>query len=82
MIRPQILIQNLIYGGTYVDIEGKVTGINHTSGEKVVLNFFKKVSDNENSKITGTAYDCDGNEVYEIFGSWLTKIQIKHIDSG
>ena len=33
LMKPECLIQNLIYGGTYVDFEGEIIGINHTSGE-------------------------------------------------
>jgi hypothetical protein len=58
LMKPEVLIQNLIYGGTYVDIEGEIIGINHTTGEKMVLNLHKKVSDTENSKLSGKAYDA------------------------
>lgn len=82
LMKPECLIQNLIYGGTYVDFEGEITGINHTSGEKVVVNFHKKVSDTENSKISGKAYDSTGNQIYEMFGSWLDKVELRTLETG
>ena len=41
-MKPSLLLQNLIYGGTYIDLEGDLTALNHTTGERCDIKFFKK----------------------------------------
>ena len=40
--KPIILAKNIIYGGLYVDLDGKIVALNHKTGEKLVLNFHQK----------------------------------------
>ena len=42
LMKPPVLIQNIIWGGLYVDLEGELLGLNHNTGEKCVFQFFKK----------------------------------------
>lgn len=65
-----IAAKNIIYGGLYTDLKNQVTGINHKSGEKVVIDFIEKAASAE-SMISGKVYDSEGKNVLEIKGSWL-----------
>lgn len=40
------------------------------------------MSDKENSKITGQAYDREGRKQYEMYGSWLDEISIRNVETG
>jgi len=56
IMKPTMLFQNIIWG-MYVDMEGEIVGINHKSGEKLVVKFIKQTSKNKMSRIHGYVYD-------------------------
>lgn len=56
--KPKILAKNLIWGGLYVDAEGKVESVCHETGSKGTLEFFEKKSNIKNSYLTGKVFDA------------------------
>ena len=56
--RPTILTKNLIWGGIYVDAEGKVESLCHETGSKCDLEFFEKKSNTKNSYLSGKVFDA------------------------
>ena len=57
----------------YIDLDGKVEGISHKTGARVVGNFVPKYG-SQNSKIEGFALDSSGNRRWEISGTWHNSI--------
>ena len=74
--------KNIIYGGLYNDLKDQACGINHKTGEKVVIDFVEKVAGENESHIKGKVLDASGKPVLEIKGSWLDTISITHLDTG
>ena len=40
--KPNVLLKNLVFGGMYIDLEGKVCAVNHKTKDKVVGSFVPK----------------------------------------
>ena len=79
-MKPTMLFQNIIWG-MYVDMEGEIVGINHKTGEKLVVQFIKQKSKTKKSRIHGFVYDKNEYPKIEIYGSWLSEITIKNLDT-
>lgn len=69
--KPSVLIKNLVFGGLFIDMEGKVCAVNHNTGHRVVGDFVPK-SGSQHSRIEGKTYDSMGREKWEIYGNWQT----------
>ena len=41
IMKPVMLFQNIIWG-MYVDMEGEIVGVNHNTGDRLVVNFIKQ----------------------------------------
>lgn len=81
LVRPDMQIKNIIWGGVYCDFEGTSSCVNHKTGERVELKFFGR-SGNKNSYLEGFGFDSENNKVIEISGSWLTTIELKDLRTG
>lgn len=81
MGKPQVQAKNIIFGQVYVDLSGTVTATNHTTGDRVEMEFHAKDS-YKNSYLTGTGYDASGRAVLKISGSWLTAVHFKDLTTG
>lgn len=55
--KPRVLAKNLIWGGLFVDIDGKVESLNHETGSRIELEFIEKKSNTKNSCLQGKAYN-------------------------
>lgn len=49
--KPRILAKNLIWGGLFVDCDGKVESLNHETGSRIELEFIEKKSNTKNSSL-------------------------------
>lgn len=79
-MKPQLMLQNLIFGGTFMDLEGNLTAINHSSGEKCNIRFYQNDGNNL-SKIEGKAFDKDGKHCIDLSGSWLNQINLYTVET-
>lgn len=68
-------INNLFVGQKSVDHFGQLTIINHTTNEKIDVEFKKKgwISSNAH-EVKGYAYDANGEAVYKIEGKWSEEL--------
>lgn len=82
IVRPTLLIQNIIFGGIYVDMEGLSIGVNHKTGERFEVTFFPRKSTTEQSRISGKFFDAHGNLKITLDGSWLNEIRLTTVDTG
>lgn len=62
----------------YIDFHGPIQAINHSTGETAELTFYER-SWTTDSKIEGSIMDSSRTKVYEIHGSWITKIFLKDL---
>lgn len=47
--KPKGLVKNVIWGGIFVDLDGRVESINHETGSRIELDFIEKKSNTKNS---------------------------------
>jgi hypothetical protein len=74
---------NLIFGAPYVDMCGKITITNHTTGEEANLEFHKKGwTGKMRFMVTGTINNTVGKPVYNISGNFTEQISVTHIETG
>ena len=78
--KPKIQIRNIIYGGIFIDVDGACEFVNHSTGEKAILNFYSKTT--QQSYINGKVYDAEGTQKFEITGSWHDEISVKDLVTG
>ena len=76
--KPRIMVNNVVFGGMYFDIEDKSLGKNLKTGDSIEINFTPK-SWTKPSKLEGTCKDRSGKVIYEISGSWLDQVSIKNV---
>jgi hypothetical protein len=74
--------KNIIFGGVYIDLGGQSVVYSAKTKEKVVIDWIEKVSDAENSRLKGTAFDAQGKARYEIYGSYLDEISMLNLATG
>ena len=72
--KPTMRFKNLFFGGMYVDVGGDIMGMNMKTKETVQVQFHEKVSDTQNSYVTGQAYDSQGVKKAELTGSWQSEL--------
>lgn len=75
--KASLKVKNIIFGGMYVDIGGKVEGINFKTGWRCEILFFERQSKEQNSQIKGTIWDQTGREMGVLTGSWLSEISLQ-----
>ena len=75
-------IKNIIFGGMYPDVRGQLHAINHKTGERIYLEMEERISETQESKIKGKAYDAHGNLAITIHGSWQSEIKITTVKTG
>ena len=51
--KPIVHFKNLIFGSLYIDVDGEFTGINMKTNHTVKVKFIEKVSEKDNSKVSG-----------------------------
>jgi hypothetical protein len=68
--RPKITANNIVLGEIYMDINDKIEIINHTNGEKAEIQFNGRGWSTP-SNLSGKIFDAQGNERYQLKGSWL-----------
>jgi hypothetical protein len=78
MTKPCMCFKNLMFGGFYVDIEGIVEVISHTTGSRVEAEFVGK-SGNVQSHIIGKCTDQNDQLKYRIEGSWQDEIRLVNV---
>lgn len=57
--KPNFTVNNIIYGGVYVDVLGKMEAMNHKTKEKAYIQFHPK-SGNKNAWIEGKGFNSEG----------------------
>lgn len=67
--KPNMCMKNLMFGGFYVDIEGIVETVSHTTGARAEAEFIGKTSDKP-SHIVGKCFGGNQEVKYKIEGSW------------
>ena len=75
------MVKNIIFGSTFVDFGCVVISKNHKTGEVVEVTLFE-ARGNEPSYLKGKGFDKNGDVTYEIEGSWLSEVRIKHLETG
>ena len=60
-------------GTLYADMEGTISSISHTTGDKAEIKLVPKGWKNQ-SRIEGVIKDGKGKERFKITGSWLDQI--------
>ena len=64
----------------YMDLVGKMEGVNHTTGDKIEVTLHTKSS--PIGKISGQCHDSKGKLTYEIEGYWSEDVFIKNSLTG
>jgi hypothetical protein len=77
-----LLAKNIIWGGLFVDSVGQNVMLNAKTGSKLVVDFYEKANDKENTKQHGYVYDKEGKARYEITGSYLEEYSIINLETG
>ena len=77
--KPSLSLNNLIAGGMYFDVAGKVEGHNATTGDHLTIDLQPKTW-RKASKVEGVVNDKDGNKVYDISGHWNKEIMITNLE--
>lgn len=54
--KPNMCFKNLMFGGMYIDFEGTIETVSHTTGSRVEAEFIAKTKDKQ-SHIKGNCYD-------------------------
>ena len=67
-------------GEQYFDLDDKIQGKNHKTGERVDLKFVPR-DKNGRSTIKGQCFDSRGTLVYELTGSWADQIQLINVQT-
>lgn len=81
--RPVTCVCNLIIGTMYLDLDGETECVNHSTGEKITINFIKQGwFDSEKQKVDGYAFDEEGNKVYRFHGSWSKAFYMTELSTG
>ena len=62
--------KNLFIGEQYFDLNDKICGKNHKTGERVEVAFIPR-DKHGRSTIKGYCFDSKGANVYELRGSWM-----------
>lgn len=77
-----LLAKNIIFGGLFVDSVGQNVMLNPKTKSKLVVNFYEKVNDQENTRQHGTVYDEEGKARYEVSGSYLDEYYLLNLETG
>ena len=81
--RPATAACNVIIGNMYMDNYGETTTVNTKTGEKAKINYHRCGWFGKNyASVTGTICDGNGNEVYNLTGTWIDSVKIKKISTG
>jgi len=67
--RPNIKVNNLIFGSLYIDLVGESIGRNLRTGHSILLKFSPK-SWSSDSQVSGKVTSADGSLLYELKGCW------------
>ncbi|XP_013784959.1 oxysterol-binding protein 1-like [Limulus polyphemus] len=70
-------VHNIIFGRLWVDHQGEMDIINHTTGDKCHLKFvaYSYFSRDTPRKVTGVVYDKEGNHQWILQGMWDNKME-------
>lgn len=75
--RPKTLINNIIIGSLYVDLDGDTTVTNHSTGDYCKLQFVTQgFWGRDAQKIVGQVFDTEGNERFTLSGTWSDSIHL------
>ena len=67
--KPNVDIYNIIIGTKYLDLSGKIKGLNRTNGQTLELKLKTKRWSTP-SLIKGHASGSDGTKLFEVMGCW------------
>jgi hypothetical protein len=80
---PSAACHNIIIGKLYVDLHGKLSVKNHTSGEEANFEFHQRGWSGSNKQmVTGTCKNKIGKPIFKITGRWSESISVTNIESG
>ena len=81
--RPDVTINNLFFGKTYLDLDGDVIITNQTTGQVVRITCHKRGKKNVDMyKVTGILKDESGKEIYDFYGHWNRKFKLINKETG
>nr|XP_039252135.1 oxysterol-binding protein 1-like isoform X1 [Styela clava] len=80
--KATITIHNIIVGKLWVDQSGESNIVNHVTDDKCKITFFpySYFSRDTPRKISGFVIDKDGNERFQVFGTWDASVKCKKVD--
>lgn len=67
---PTFAIRNLIWGGNFPDVGGRIEALNNTTGERMHIDLESRANATDYSTLSGKAFDAQGNLAIEVSGSW------------
>ena len=67
---PTLAMRNLIWGGNFPDVGGRVEALNNNTGERMYVDLAPRANATDYSPLSGKAFDAHGNLAIEISGSW------------
>lgn len=79
--RPRVYANNLVVGTSYIDFEGPIEMLNHSTGERAELTYYTSGWSTK-SRLEGKIMDSNGNTVYKIEGSWFDKLVAVNAETG
>ena len=79
--KPHMAFKNLMFGGFYIDIEGIVEAVSHTTGARVEAEFVGKSGDTP-AHLTGKCFTPNNELKYKIEGTWQDELRLITVATG
>ena len=76
--KPFVNILNLIFGTTYLDLDGKVNALNRTNNQTLEMDFEKKGWTTP-SQLSGYACSATGEKLIKVEGCWYDTITVTNV---
>ena len=79
--RAQVVVRNLVFGNTYIDVTGTANITNYKTGETGFIKFIPS-GWSVGPKIEGKIFDSSGKEIMTVKGSWYDQIHAVDLRNG